>query len=501
MISFDRRVLMRWMFGAWGLMTCLIANGCDETTITADAPAPPWDSRAEGATDAPGEESSKQKDHTAEPGPGDLGLKEGAPPDQGIPDGSIPKSWVTAPGGAKKGSNIFISDLAVDKAGNIFITGEFGGTATIGSTQITCPAMPGPWYMFVAKLDPSGKVLWFKQPGCTCSSSGRGVTVDTAGNVYVVGHLCNLAWVTKLDPKGKTLWTTTASQYSRGRDIALDSSGHLHVVGTFSKVGSFGATTIKSSGGTVDKTDLFVAELDAKGKWLGAVAAGGPSTTAWPNGIDHGSSIGLDKAGNRYIAGRLYSATTTFGSKTLSGHKPGTVFVARLEPGNSFAWVVTAATGGDPNNNDHCALAVDKTGHSVITSNLDHPGSFGSFTLTPKGKRDAFVARLDANGKFLWARTLGGMGNDLAWGVTLDSSGNAYVAGHFTDSIILGPKTFVSKVAPQNTPLCEPALCPFWPTFNVIYARKGESERDVRRRAQKAAPKRAPRRNTPPFSG
>ena len=34
-------------------------------------------------------------------------------------------------------------------------------------------------------------------------------------------------------------------------------------------------------------------------------------------------------------------------------------------------------------------------------------------------------------------------------------------------------KSEVEAVAPQNTPLCEPALCHFWPTFNVIYARKG----------------------------
>ena len=45
----------------------------------------------------------------------------------------------------------------------------------------------------------------------------------------------------------------------------------------------------------------------------------------------------------------------------------------------------------------------------------------------------------------------------------------------------------LGDVAPQITPLGERALCPIGPTFNVISGRKREAEREVRRRAQKAA--------------
>jgi hypothetical protein len=79
-------------------------------------------------------------------------------------------------------------------------------------------------------------------------------------------------------------------------------------------------------------------------------------------------------------------------------------------------------------------VAVDGTGRAYVvgyTTSLDLPATPGAYQATTRGGvRDAFVARLNALGTgFEYVTYLGGGGDDLAFGVTVDAAGNAYVAG------------------------------------------------------------------------
>lgn len=75
--------------------------------------------------------------------------------------------------------------IAVDGKGNVYLTGEFTGTATFGEFTLTSNKLMD---FFIAKVDPKGKFLWVRSGGGSKIDRGYAITVDDAGNSYVTGH-------------------------------------------------------------------------------------------------------------------------------------------------------------------------------------------------------------------------------------------------------------------------------------------------------------------------
>ena len=86
-------------------------------------------------------------------------------------------------------------------------------------------------------------------------------------------------------------------------------------------------------------------------------------------------------------------------------------------------------------------------GDIVIAGNFTGETVMGEFTLNSAGLQDVFVARLDAAGRVLWAKSAGGSLADVAVGLTLDASNNAYVVGSLYGSAQFGGQ---STSGPDN---------------------------------------------------
>ena len=80
------------------------------------------------------------------------------------------------------------------------------------------------------------------------------------------------------------------------------------------------------------------------------------------------------------------------------------------------------------------AIALDAAGNAYVagyTYSSDFPTTGGVFRSSAAGQQDAFVLKLDPSGRtLLYATLLGGAGNDIATGIAVDTSGNAYLAGY-----------------------------------------------------------------------
>ena len=98
--------------------------------------------------------------------------------------------WAKRAGGT---GGFFASDsgngIAVDGAGNSYVTGAFVDSATfgVGESNETTLTSAGGADIFVAKYDASGDLVWAKRAGGTGSDFGRGTAVDGSGNSYVTG--------------------------------------------------------------------------------------------------------------------------------------------------------------------------------------------------------------------------------------------------------------------------------------------------------------------------
>jgi len=100
-------------------------------------------------------------------------------------DGNI--VWAKSADGMNNSSP---SSIALDISGNAYITGHYFGSITLGSTTLTNtnPGGTGAAYMFVAKYDTIGNVLWAKSAGGLNDTRASSVAVSVIGDaVYTTG--------------------------------------------------------------------------------------------------------------------------------------------------------------------------------------------------------------------------------------------------------------------------------------------------------------------------
>lgn len=122
--------------------------------------------------------------------------------------------WVIGAGGANSDRG---RAIATDIFGNCYVTGNYSGTTTFGSTTLISSGSDD---IFVAKLDTNGNWLWVKSAGSATSDIGYGISADAEGNSFVTGY--------------------------------------------FSDTATFGSNSLTSNG----NNDIFVTKLDTNGNWL-----------------------------------------------------------------------------------------------------------------------------------------------------------------------------------------------------------------------------------------
>ena len=215
-------------------------------------------------------------------------------------------------------------------------------------------------------------------------------------------------------------------------DIYVDSAGNSYVTGWFEGSATFGGTTLTSNG----NSDVFVAKLDTNGNWLWAISAGGDSG-------DQGYGVSVDPNGFSYVTG-FFMETATFGSTTLVCNGKRDIFVAKLNTtGTNWLW---AKSAGAIEMDHGLAISVDSNGNSYITGDFEGSVSFGSFTPTIFGGRDMFVAKLNTNGDWQWAKSAGSTSNsECGYRIGVDSNSNVYVTGRFYGQAYFGPFTLTSS--------------------------------------------------------
>ena len=216
-----------------------------------------------------------------------------------------------------------------------------------------------------------------------------------------------------------------------GFGIATDKCGNVYVTGTFVGIATFGSTSLTSFAAE----GIFVSKLDTNGTWLWAVKAIGVGSAAIK-----ALGIATDCCGNVYITG-FFATTITFGSIMLSPFGGSDIFVAKLDTSGTWLWAVQAGGTSDDVGN---AIAIDQCGNVYVTGFFSSTATFGTITLTSVGSRDIFVAKLDTNSIWLWAKKAGGTNSDQGLGIATDQCGNVYVTGKFRGTATFETFTLIS---------------------------------------------------------
>jgi hypothetical protein len=290
-------------------------------------------------------------------------------------------------------------DIAVDASGNSYITGYFRATAHFGANQMDSNNFT--FDVCVAKISATGDWVWAQAGGGNGSDTGYGIALDNAGNAYVTGDFEGSAtfggipiatygaqrdiFVGQIATSGTWLWIEHAGgvSYDTGTAIAADSSGNSYITGFYSGTATFGSHSLT---GNAD-SQIFVAKLDNTGFWTWAQQPGGSVY-----GV--GNSIDLDDNGNIYIAGS-FTGTPSFGSVNLTSSGVLDVFAAKMDTSGNWLW---GQKGGGSGNDNGEGIAVDISGYSYVTGTFSGYASFGATSYNYFGFSDIFVAKLALNG-------------------------------------------------------------------------------------------------------
>jgi len=159
--------------------------------------------------------------------------------------------------------------------------------------------------------------------------------------------------------------------------------------------------------------------------------------------------MGLDAAVDsqeNVIVTGYFTKRATFGTNTISSKGGKDLFLAKLSTNGKWLWSKTA---GGPANDSSNGITTNTQGEIYITGSFEQKALFGSRTLTANGGSDVFVAKLDTSGKWLWAKRDGSRLNDEGETITHAKKGYLVVCGHFEGRAYFG-KTPHSDIEKSN---------------------------------------------------
>jgi hypothetical protein len=331
------------------------------------------------------------------------------------------------------------SAIAVDGAGNIYVTGMSRGSTTFHDYA-------------TVKYDPAGNELWVRRyNGPDNGDDEASAIVVDEDYVYVTGGSANSdlyfdCVTVKYDSSGDSVWAVRYDGPSSDNDypysIAVDGSRNVYVAGYDTGPDTWWdhATIKYTSSGTQEWVRRWVTNdfdyaiaiaVDADNNVYVIGITGDPYSSAWDyltikysssgdslwarkydgpaNDYDQASAIAIDGSGNVYVTGGSAGSGTGWDYTTIKYDSLGdSLWVRRYDgPANGADWAN--------------AVAVDGAGNVYVTGYSEDPttnSDYATVKYNPSGV-EQWVARYDGPGN----------GCDEAIAIVVDESGNTYITG------------------------------------------------------------------------
>lgn len=224
---------------------------------------------------------------------------------------------------------------------------------------------------------------------------------------------------------------------TEGQGIAVGTNGVIYATGQFINTGTFGAFTLTNGG----SYDYYLAAYSPTGQVLWAQRAG----TA---GADFGSDVIVDRAGDVVVVGVIQGTNDFHGVTNVAGFGKKDIFLAKYATNGALQWVRLAGGAED----DQCYdVAVDGANNYFISGRIASTANFGGTTIGAASQYRCYLAKYTSNGDFLWVRDVGDTGSTPTTGVAADTNGNAYITGSSATFLNVGP--FVAKYNASGTQL------------------------------------------------
>ena len=313
---------------------------------------------------------------------------------------------------------------------------------------------------YLAKLNSDGSLNYATFLGGSGEDAGNALALDAAGNIYITGSTGSTdfpvfhpaqattggngdAFIAKISSDGQHVLYATylgGSGNDEALGIAIDANSNVYVTGQtlspdFPTENAFQARCLP---GTSNQClgEAFVTKLSSDGSSLVY------STYLGGSGGDSANAIAVDNLGQVYVAGQTLSIDFPLASslQAAAGGK-SEAFVTKFLP-NGAGLVYSTFLGGS-GDDVATSIAVDSHGNAFVsgyTDSVNFPTQSPLQSACQKDStgacsQDAFLAVMNSSGSALKFSTyLGGTGADEGKGIVLDTKGSAYLGGASTSA-------------------------------------------------------------------
>ena len=298
------------------------------------------------------------------------------------------QQWVRIYNGLGNGNDQAVA-LLTDEGGNVYVTGtSFGYASSLDFATV--------------KYNSIGTPVWVARYNgfYNLDDEAKALAIDQYGYIYVAGNSVGSTFredflVAKYAFSGTSdqLWPVRANGPGMSIDYAktlyVDTTGNVFVGGT-----SYNPSSSE---------DFRVVKYDRTSTLQWSVSSNGPL-----NNDDNVSSMQLDKVGNVYVTGTLYSAFFACDYGTVKFNKNGNQQWQKVYNGPADSYDFASGIAIDDSSN------VFVTGYSIGTPSYDYA-----------------TVKYNSAGTEQWSVRYNGAANadDLAYALGVDHLGNVYVTG------------------------------------------------------------------------
>lgn len=313
--------------------------------------------------------------------------------------------------------------------------------------------------LFLASFSFGQTFQWAKQAGSSGWNRANVVQIHGLNQVYLFGNFDGTvdmdpgpgtflmtavderdAFISKFDSNGNFIWAKQfgdSAFIDEASTMGIDSLGNLYLTGSF-----LGSVDFDPGSGTFELTsqgldrDIFILKLDSDGNFVWAKQIGGPFHFFFPTPA-HAAAIAVDAAGNQYLTG-YFDGTIDFDPDPVdtfsmtSQVNSSDIFVCKLTTDGALVWAKQFKGNQGHFGGVGYDIAVNTLGEvyttGTIGGNMDFDPGTAIFYLAPStpNHTESYLSKLDANGNFSWARTMGpGEGSALA----VNELGEVYCGG------------------------------------------------------------------------
>ena len=218
--------------------------------------------------------------------------------------------------------------------------------------------------------------------------------------------------------------------------VTTDATGNSYITGyTSAQTLNIGSFTLNGSG-------VFLAKYSPQGSVIWAKIANGAASGTTNN------TVACDQSGHVFISGN-YTGLLVFNTLLLysyTGSNELDFFLAKYDTSGNLFWAKSFGGSLDDNSN---SIASDSDGNIYLAGSYESTSiDFGTGVIlwsNNPGTYDVFVTKFDKFGNALWTITHGGILTDKATTISIDLSGNIFMAGSFKSTSIFGTTNILNN--------------------------------------------------------